>query len=111
MSSSIQGRCIMPYTQVLLGDNGGVWGQTVDEAPPADVMGEAENGGPFREVLRKPFDGHYRGDEGRPSHVHHIKYCVERVHTPLGYSGDGSGRSIGGIFQCSPDPICFVIHE
>ena len=84
MSSSLQGRCMMPYTQVVLGDTGGVWGQTGDDAPPADVMGEADSGAPFREVLRRPFHSHYRGDAGRPSHVHHLKYCGERGHIPLG---------------------------
>ena len=46
---------------MVLGDTGGVWGQTADDAPPEDVMVEADNGGLVREVPRRPFHGHYMG--------------------------------------------------
>ena len=70
--------------QVMIGYTGRIWVQTADDAPPADVMGEADNGGLVRGVLRRPFHGHYRGDAGRPSHVNRIQYCGGRGHTPLG---------------------------
>ena len=94
---------------MALGDTGGVWVQTADDAPPEDVMREADNVGPVREILKQPFWGHYRDDAGRTSNVHNIQYFCERGHTPLGYSGDGRVRSPGGIFQGNPDPICFVL--
>ena len=84
MYSLTQGRCMIPWIQVVIGYTGRIWGKTADESPPKNVMGEADNGGPVREVLRRPFHGHYRGDAGRPSHVHHIQYCGRRGHTPLG---------------------------
>ena len=57
---------------MVIEDTGGIWGQTADDDPTENVMVEADNGGLFMEVLQKPFHGHYRGDAGRSSHVHHI---------------------------------------
>ena len=57
---------------MVIEDTGGIWVQNADDTPPMNVMGEAENGGPVRELLRQPFHGHYRGVAGIPSHVHHI---------------------------------------
>ena len=49
----------------MLGDTGGTRGQTADDAPPAEILGEDENGGLDREVPWRPFHRHLRGDTGR----------------------------------------------
>ena len=97
-------------------DASGAWrywwhmGSDADDAPPMDIVGEADNCGLVREVLRRPFHGHYKGDVWKPSHVHHIQYCCGCGNTPLIYSGDGWGSIPEGIFQGSTDPICFVLR-
>ena len=64
---------MIPWMQVVIGDTGCIWGKTADEDPFANIKGENDNGGLVREVPRRPFHGHYRGDAWRPSHVHHIQ--------------------------------------
>ena len=36
---------------MVIEDTGGIWVQTKDDTPPVNLMGEADNGGPFMEVL------------------------------------------------------------
>ena len=43
--------------QVVLGDNGRIQGWTVEDAPPEDLLGEAGNGGPVREIIQCSFTG------------------------------------------------------
>ena len=84
MSSSNRGRRMITWTQVVLVDTGGIWGQTADEAPSADIMREDDYGDPVREALWRPFHVHYRGDAWIPSLFQQIKYCGGHGHTYLG---------------------------
>ena len=73
-----------PGLQAVIGYTGGVQDRTADDTPHVDILGEAHNIGPDREVLWRPFNGENRGEAGRPAVPHHIKYGGGRSHPTLG---------------------------
>ena len=89
----------------MLGDTGGARGQTADDAHPAEILGEAENGGLDREVPWRPFHRHLRGDTGRHTSPHHIQYGGRHGNYILGYSGGREGGRPRGIWEGSPDSL------